>query len=264
MPESQASPAAPGPGSTPLSNGRRLPHPQRRLLRSQSLPVTSGRWAACTRGETATQTPAQGDLADGLEVLGDAGSAVSGGVFSDMLGPMPSEILPESNSKPKKRPQAARDTRATIMQHYYPEGGWGWVIVGVATAVHILTHGLHTGYGAILGITVAKFSQQATLVGRCTASRAREQQATPAQAARSGCQGRGRGRGSPSRRRAEGERFGSFGHEAECEGNVCVGKHAEEKPERVTMNSPRKHATPLRIGAFIVRVSSSNIKIMLT
>lgn len=170
MPESQATSAAPSPGDTPLSNGRRIPHPQRRLLRSQSLPVTSERWAACGRGETATQTLGQSDLGEGHEVLGDAGSAVSGGVFSDMLGPMPSEILPESTTKPKKA-KAPRDTRATIMQHYYPEGGWGWVIVGVATTVHILTHGLHTGYGAILGITVARYSQQATLVGKWTANR---------------------------------------------------------------------------------------------
>lgn len=159
MPESQASPAAPGPGSTPLSNGRRLPHPQRRLLRSQSLPVTSGRWAACTRGETATQTPAQGDLADGLEVLGDAGSAVSGGVFSDMLGPMPSEILPESNSKPKKRPQAARDTRATIMQHYYPEGGWGWVVLVMALLVHVISHGVHQATGVLILHLVKEFPE---------------------------------------------------------------------------------------------------------
>lgn len=238
------------------------------VSRSKSLPGANGDgWDGDDSGLSRSGNSGGGRDSGVVVVASDTPSFASD-ARSSLLGDLPSGAacseLPSEEAENEKQGTEDPDKKATIGRHYYPEGGWGWVIVGVATAVHILTHGLHTGYGAILGITVAKFSQQATLVGRCTASRAREQQATPAQAARSGCQGRGRGRGSPSRRRAEGERFGSFGHEAECEGNVCVGKHAEEKPERVTMNSPRKHATPLRIGVFIVRVSSSNIKIILT
>lgn len=30
----------------------------------------------------------------------------------------------------------------TLKQHYYPEGGWGWVIVLVTLAVQIISHGL--------------------------------------------------------------------------------------------------------------------------
>ena len=30
----------------------------------------------------------------------------------------------------------------TLKQHYYPEGGWGWVIVLVTLCVQIISHGL--------------------------------------------------------------------------------------------------------------------------
>ena len=29
----------------------------------------------------------------------------------------------------------------TLKQHYYPEGGWGWVVVAVACCVHLLVNG---------------------------------------------------------------------------------------------------------------------------
>lgn len=37
----------------------------------------------------------------------------------------------------------------TLKQHYYPEGGWGWVIVVVGVLVQVLSHGLQ-GAGAVL------------------------------------------------------------------------------------------------------------------
>lgn len=40
-------------------------------------------------------------------------------------------------------PLASDDPKAiTIKQHYYPEGQWGWVIVGCVTFVHFLTSAL--------------------------------------------------------------------------------------------------------------------------
>ncbi|XP_049286116.1 monocarboxylate transporter 8-like isoform X1 [Anopheles funestus] len=39
---------------------------------------------------------------------------------------------------------------STIKQHYYPEGGWGWIIVLVGVLVHILTHGLQTAVGVLI------------------------------------------------------------------------------------------------------------------
>ena len=120
-----------------MPEGRAPPHHSKRLLRSQSLPVYSG---------------VQGPGCAGVP---------QGGAFESQGDSRPQE---GSDGAPRRR---RRDTRATIMQHYYPEGGWGWVVVAVAAAVHLLAHGLHTAYGALLGLTLANFSQQQpVLVGK--------------------------------------------------------------------------------------------------
>jgi hypothetical protein len=38
----------------------------------------------------------------------------------------------------------------TIAQHYYPEGGWGVVVVVCAALVHAISHGLHQAAGIII------------------------------------------------------------------------------------------------------------------
>ena len=40
--------------------------------------------------------------------------------------------------------------QATIRQHYYPEGGWGFVVVIVAIIVQIITHGLQLSFGILI------------------------------------------------------------------------------------------------------------------
>ena len=39
---------------------------------------------------------------------------------------------------------------ATFRQHYYPEGGWGWVITFCCYMVNIFTTGLQMSFGLIL------------------------------------------------------------------------------------------------------------------
>lgn len=46
---------------------------------------------------------------------------------------------------------------STIRQHYYPEGGWGWVVCACALLVHMLTHGVHGAYGLLLIIIRQQF-----------------------------------------------------------------------------------------------------------
>ena len=43
------------------------------------------------------------------------------------------------------------DTKqATIRQHYYPEGGWGYIVLICASLVNILAHGLQLSFSVIL------------------------------------------------------------------------------------------------------------------
>ena len=53
---------------------------------------------------------------------------------------------------PISKPPPILDPRktATLSRHYYPEGGWGWVVVGCSVGVHVLNHGLQLGGGAVL------------------------------------------------------------------------------------------------------------------
>lgn len=45
----------------------------------------------------------------------------------------------------------------TLKQHYYPEGGWGWVVVFVGVLVQLLSHGLHVASGVLVGEVVRRF-----------------------------------------------------------------------------------------------------------
>lgn len=46
---------------------------------------------------------------------------------------------------------------STIKQHYYPEGGWGWIVIVVGIMVHLLTHGLQTSVGVLMIETRRRF-----------------------------------------------------------------------------------------------------------
>lgn len=57
-------------------------------------------------------------------------------------------------------PKAIYDLRQllTLKQHYYPEGGWGWVVVACAFLVQCLSHGIHGASGIILQQVVRRFN----------------------------------------------------------------------------------------------------------
>lgn len=66
-------------------------------------------------------------------------------------------------------PLSARK-RATLQRHYYPEGGWGWVIVATAVAVHVLNHGLQLSAAVMLRPAAAKHGQPAVNTGQSAAN----------------------------------------------------------------------------------------------
>ncbi|KAF2350305.1 Major facilitator superfamily domain [Trinorchestia longiramus] len=63
---------------------------------------------------------------------------------------------------------------STIRQHYYPEGGWGWVICGCVFLIHILTTGMQYSYGVLYTDLVSHVS----LTGQHSAVTASESRVT--------------------------------------------------------------------------------------
>ncbi|KAG8292854.1 hypothetical protein J6590_030315 [Homalodisca vitripennis] len=60
--------------------------------------------------------------------------------------------------RPKcRKPEAGRRKVTTLSRHYYPEGGWGWVIVCVSVAVHTLNHGVQLAWPVAVTSTALKF-----------------------------------------------------------------------------------------------------------
>ena len=52
---------------------------------------------------------------------------------------------------------------ATFRQHYYPEGGWGWVIIICATVVQILTSGIQLSFGILYIHCLKMFGQESVM-----------------------------------------------------------------------------------------------------
>ncbi|KAF4521969.1 hypothetical protein B566_EDAN012518 [Ephemera danica] len=60
--------------------------------------------------------------------------------------------------------QLGRPPLLTLAQHYYPEGGWGWLVAACALLVQSLAHGLHQAAGKVLdGISSRLYSDAAVL-----------------------------------------------------------------------------------------------------
>ncbi|KAJ8962358.1 hypothetical protein NQ318_018341 [Aromia moschata] len=53
-------------------------------------------------------------------------------------------------------PLDARKT-TTLRRHYYPEGGWGWVVVVCAVLVHVLNHGVQLSCSQLVFPGAEKF-----------------------------------------------------------------------------------------------------------
>lgn len=82
-----------------------------------------------------------------------------------LLSPPPGPPPPRATSAAVV-PPPANQTRRLLWRHYYPEGGWGWVVVGCSVGVHVLNHGLQLGGGAVLLTAAANtFHTSATNAG---------------------------------------------------------------------------------------------------
>lgn len=54
----------------------------------------------------------------------------------------------------------------TLHQHYYPEGGWGWIILLIGALIQCISHGLHMAIGTMLVNVVTEFEQDTFYTGK--------------------------------------------------------------------------------------------------
>lgn len=59
---------------------------------------------------------------------------------------------------------APQNVAPTIKQHYYPEGGWGWLVTFASLACHMLAHGLQLAAAGLLMPVAATHFPTASLV----------------------------------------------------------------------------------------------------
>lgn len=53
----------------------------------------------------------------------------------------------------------------TLRQHYYPEGGWGWLVLAIGFLVQGLSHGLHMAIGVLITAVTHEFRQNLLYAG---------------------------------------------------------------------------------------------------
>ncbi|KMR05158.1 monocarboxylate transporter 12-like protein [Lasius niger] len=68
-----------------------------------------------------------------------------------------SPVVPEQTHAASRQLVADLRQLLTLKQHYYPEGGWGWVVLLAGLLVQILSHGAHGAVGVFLQQVTVKF-----------------------------------------------------------------------------------------------------------
>lgn len=53
----------------------------------------------------------------------------------------------------------------TLRQHYYPEGGWGWLVLAIGFLVQAISHGLHMAIGVFITAVTHEFRQNLLYAG---------------------------------------------------------------------------------------------------
>jgi len=86
---------------------------------------------------------------------GELSRAMSWPLLATPRPPQPPDSPPPLAAKAPKR--FVLRPAGRLWQHYYPEGGWGWVVVTVSVLVHILTHGLQLSFAVLITPLAAKF-----------------------------------------------------------------------------------------------------------
>lgn len=124
-----------------------------------------------------TQIPLQTTAAAVLPVLvlanGDDDGAV--GRAADLVSGAASVAASmAAGRRHRGSPVLTLDTRkkATLGRHYYPEGGWGWVVVTCSVVVHLLGHGLQLSWPVMQQAASSKFAVHISHTGTRTSREA--------------------------------------------------------------------------------------------
>ena len=103
-------------------------------------------------------------LGQGLGCMGDQERLVVRG--GKVLPMIQSEDVSNATDESGATFMSARRKRiASIFQHYYPEGGWGVVLLMAAIMVQILVHGLLLSYGVLFPKIMRRFKASFTETG---------------------------------------------------------------------------------------------------
>lgn len=69
-----------------------------------------------------------------------------------------SENSPPTTIQPVKPKKHYFPSSKLLQRHYYPEGGWGWVIIFCGTCIQILNHGLQLSFSIENVVISAKYN----------------------------------------------------------------------------------------------------------
>lgn len=104
-----------------------------------------------------------------LPSLARQGSGISSGMHdsgmeSEAGSEAPSMSRPASN-RAASAAAGRRVVTATMAQHYYLEGDWGWVVVLCHLLVNMLVHGVQLSVGVLAGPLEEEFHQRTQALG---------------------------------------------------------------------------------------------------
>lgn len=80
----------------------------------------------------------------------------AGANIEAFLEAIPIPSMTSTNTRKKRKEELKQ---ATIRQHYYPEGGWGYVVVCVGFLVQIITHGFQMSFGILLLALLRRYGE---------------------------------------------------------------------------------------------------------
>lgn len=94
------------------------------------------------------------------------GGAALASTVTAAVGGQQQQLLPDKSRAVHQLQMTApaANVGRLLRRHYYPEAGWGWVVVACACMVHLLNHGLQLSFGALEKDVVIRF-RDATYTG---------------------------------------------------------------------------------------------------